>query len=78
MQKLKFKNLLIFNASILLRFGTNIHQYVSKTCFEFHIKMTNNFRATVYQIAVPLASEVEICLEIGGDLKLRLYVLLKL
>ena len=40
-QKSKFviqMYLLTFNVSILLNFGKNEHQYVSKTCFNFYAK----------------------------------------
>ena len=39
--KSKFINLLTFNVSILLRFGKNEHQYVSKTCFKPYVKIMN-------------------------------------
>ena len=42
------------------RLGNNEHQHVSNTCFEFHIKIINNARATVYRIAIPLNSKVAI------------------
>ena len=58
-QKSKF---IIFtlNVSILFRFSKNEHQYVSKTCFEFYVKLINNVRATVYQIAIPYDSKAAI------------------
>ena len=64
--------LLTFNVSILLRFGKSEHQYVSKTCFKSYVKIINNVRATVYQIAIPYDSKLqfEICLEVGHDFKL--------
>ena len=43
-----------FNVSILLRFGKNEHQYVSKTYFKLYVKMINNVRATFYQIEYPM------------------------
>ena len=52
--------LLTFDFSILLRFGKNKHQYVSNTCFKFYVKIINNVRATVYQIAIPYDSNVAI------------------
>ena len=41
-----------------MRFGENVHQYVSKKCFKFYVKIINNVRATVYQIAIPYDSKV--------------------
>ena len=47
-------------SSILLSFGKNEHQYVSKTCFKFYVKLINNVRTTVYQIVIPYDSKVAI------------------
>ena len=49
-----------FNVSILLKFGKNEHQYVSKTCFKIYGRMIKKFRATVFQIAIPYDSKTEI------------------
>ena len=54
--------------TILLKFCKNKRQYVSKACFKFYVKIINNVRATVYQIAIPYDSKVEICQEIGHGL----------
>ena len=43
-----------------LEFAKNEHQYVSKTCFKFYVKIINNVRATVFQIAIPSDSKVAI------------------
>ena len=42
-----------------MNFGNNEHQYVSKTCSKFHIKM-RNVRVAVYQIAMPLNSKLQL------------------
>ena len=56
------KNRIHSNVSLLLRFGNNENQYVSKTFLNFiiFIKIINNVRARVYQIAIHLDSEVAI------------------
>ena len=59
-QKSKFVKLTILNVSIVFRFGKNKHQHVSKIQFEFHIKMINNFRVTVYQKTIPLDSKAAV------------------
>ena len=41
----------------------------AKHVSNFHTKMINNVRSTVYRIAIPLEFKVAICLEIGRDLK---------
>ena len=54
-----FKNAKIeitFDVSILLKFGKNEHQHVSKTCFKFYVKIINNVR----EIAIPYDSKVAI------------------
>ena len=56
----EINNLLTFNVSILLRFGKDKNQYVSKTCFKFDGKIINNVRVIVYQIAIPYDSKVAV------------------
>ena len=46
--------------SILLRFGNNNYQYVSKICLKFHIKIMSNKKVTAYQIAIPIDFKVAI------------------
>ena len=72
MQIRNLKYLLIFNVSTFLRFANKEHQYVSKTCFKFYVKIINTVRTTVYQIAIPYDSKVAIRFfsEIGHDFKL--------
>ena len=41
-----------------MSFGNNEHQQVSKTGFEFHAKIINNGRTTVYRIMIHLDSKV--------------------
>ena len=36
------------------------HQNVSKTCLKFYVKIMDNVRATVYQLAIPYDSKVAI------------------
>ena len=47
---------------ISLKFGNSKHQYVSKICTKFHIKIMSNKRVTLkaYQITIPLDSKVAI------------------
>ena len=59
------KKILIFSVSISLKFGNNKHQYVSKTCSKFHIKIMSRKRVTSYQIAIPLDFKVAINSSIG-------------
>ena len=57
--------LLISNLSISLKFGNNKHQYVSKICSKFHMKIMSNKRVTAYQIPIPLDFKVAINSSIG-------------
>ena len=57
---MKFIIFTYFDVSILLSYGKNEHQYVSITCFKFYVKIKNNVRATLYQIAIPYDSKVAI------------------
>ena len=40
--------------TILLKFGNNMYQYVSKIRSKFHIEIMSNKKVTAYQIAIPL------------------------
>ena len=59
-QKSKFIILTYFKFLNFIKIWQNEHQYVSKTCFKSYVKIMNNVRATVYQIAIPYDSKVAI------------------
>ena len=60
MQKMKFIKFTNFCVSILLKFGNSYHQYISKICSKFHIKIMSSKKVTAYQIAIPLDFKVAI------------------
>ena len=48
------------HVSILVKFGNNNYQYISKICSKFHIKIVNNKKVTAYQKAIPFYFKVAI------------------
>ena len=45
---------------MLLKFGNNNYQYVSKICSKFHIKIMSNKKVAANQIAIPFDFKVAI------------------